>query len=64
LPTWDQLKRLVAGLPDDPPLERDVASHPRMDVFSDVSDDPNADRHGNVFLGTLSRSISHKVTSQ
>jgi hypothetical protein len=61
LPSWDVLKRLVAGLPDDPPpLERDVASHPRIDVFSDTSSDPNADRHGHVFLGTLTRSTEHK----
>ena len=61
LPSWDVLKRLVVGLPDDPPpLERDVASYPRIDVFSDVSDDPNADRHGHVFLGTLTRSTEHK----
>jgi hypothetical protein len=61
LPSWDVLKRLVVGLPDGPaPIERDVASHPRIDVFSDTSNDPNADRHGNVFLGTLSRDVSHK----
>jgi hypothetical protein len=63
LPSWDVLKRLVVGLPDDPPpLEREV--HPRIDVFSDTSNDPNADRHGHVFLGTLSRSVSHKAASQ
>jgi hypothetical protein len=61
LPSWDVLKRLVVGLPDDPPpLEREAPFHPRVDVFSDVSDDPHADRHGNVFLGTLSRDVSHK----
>jgi septal ring factor EnvC (AmiA/AmiB activator) len=60
LPSWDVLKRLVAGLPDDPPpLERDV-SHPRIDAFADVCSDPGADRHGNVFLGTLSRDVSHR----
>jgi septal ring factor EnvC (AmiA/AmiB activator) len=60
LPSWEVLKRLVVGLPDDPPpLEREVA-HPRIDVFSDTSNDPNADRHGNVFLGTLSRDLSHR----
>jgi hypothetical protein len=48
-------------LPDDPPaLEREVAAHPRLDVFSDTSADPHADRHGNAFLGTLSRDVSHK----
>jgi hypothetical protein len=65
LPSWDQLRRLVAGLPDDPPpLERDVASRPRIDAFSDVSDDPRADRHGAPFLGSLTRSVIHKVSSQ
>ena len=65
LPTWDVLKRLVVGLLDDPPpLEREVVSHPRIDALSDTFDDPNADRHGNVFLSTLTRSVSHKVTSQ
>jgi hypothetical protein len=60
LPSWDVLKRLVVGLPDDPPaLERDVASHPRIDP-SDTFFDPHADRHGMQFLGTLSRDISHK----
>jgi hypothetical protein len=65
LPTWDQLKRLVVGLPDDPPpIGREVVSQPRIDVFSDTSDDPNADRHGNVFLGTLSRDVSHRRGAQ
>jgi hypothetical protein len=60
LPDWPAIRRLVVGLPDDPPpLERDVASHPRIDV-SDTFSDPHADRHGNVFLGTLSRDVSHK----
>jgi hypothetical protein len=61
LPTWDQLKRLVVGLPDDPPpLERDVASHPRIDALSDTFSDPRADRHGAQFLGTLTRDVSHR----
>jgi hypothetical protein len=60
LPSWDVLKRLVVGLPDDPPpLEREVASHPRIDA-SETFFDPHADRHGNAFLGTLSRDVSHK----
>jgi hypothetical protein len=60
LPTWPVIRRLVVGLPDDPPLlERDVASHPRIDA-SDTFFDPHADRHGNAFLGTLSRDVSHK----
>ena len=61
LPTWDQLKRLIVGLPDDPPpIEREVVSHPRIDIFSDTSDDPHADRQGAPFLGELTRDVSHK----
>jgi hypothetical protein len=61
LPTWPQIRRLVAGLPDDlPPPEHDVASHSRIDLLSDTFADPHADRHGNAFLGTLSRDVSHK----
>ena len=61
LPSWDVLKRLVVGLPDDPPpIESDVASHPRIDALSDTFSDPHADRHGNTFLGTLSRDVSHR----
>jgi hypothetical protein len=60
LPDWPVIRRLVAGLPDDPPpLERDVAAHPRIDA-SDTFFDPHADRHGMQFLGTLSRDVSHK----
>ena len=60
LPDWPVIRRMVAGLPPDPPpLEREV-SHPRIDAMSDTFSDPNADRHGNVFLGTLSRDVSHK----
>jgi hypothetical protein len=60
LPDWPAIRRLVVGLPPDPPpLERDV-SYPRIDALSDTFSDPNADRHGNVFLGTLSRDVSHK----
>jgi hypothetical protein len=59
LPSWGQLKRLVVGLPDDPPpIERDVAAHPRIDL-SDTFSDPNADRHGAPFLGELTRDVSH-----
>jgi hypothetical protein len=59
LPSWDVLKRLVVGLPEDPPpLERDV-SHPRIDA-SDTFFDPHADRHGGQFLGTLTRDASHR----
>jgi hypothetical protein len=58
LPSWDVLKRLVVGLPDDPPpLERDVA-RPPIDL-SDTFADPRADRHGAQFLGTLTRDVSH-----
>jgi hypothetical protein len=61
LPDWPAIRRLVVGLPEDPsPLEREVAAHPRIDVLSDTFSDPNSDRHGNVFLGTLSRDVSHK----
>jgi hypothetical protein len=60
LPDWPAIRRLVVGLPPDPPPpERDV-SYPRIDALSDTFSDPNADRHGNVFLGTLSRDVSHK----
>jgi hypothetical protein len=59
LPTWPQIKQMVPGLPDDPPLERDVASHPRIDALSDTFSDPSADRHGNAFLGELTRDVSH-----
>jgi hypothetical protein len=60
LPDWPAIKQLVPDLPADPPaIERDV-SYPRIDVFSDTSNDPHGDRHGNVFLGTLSRDVSHK----
>jgi hypothetical protein len=60
LPSWDVLKRLVVGLPDDPPpLEREVVSHPRIDALSDTFADPRADRHGAQFLGTLTRDVSH-----
>jgi hypothetical protein len=61
LPTWPQIRRLVAGLPDDPPPpEREVVSHPRIDA-SDTFFDPHADRHGAPFLGTLTRDVSHKA---
>jgi hypothetical protein len=61
LPTWPQIRRLVVGLPDDPPpLEREIAPHPRIDAFADVCSDPGADRHGGQFLGTLTRDVSHR----
>jgi len=48
-------------LPDDPPpIEREVVSHPRIDIFSDTSDDPRADRQGAPFLGELTRDTAHK----
>jgi hypothetical protein len=61
LPSWGQLKRLVVGLPDDPPpIERDVAAPLRIDALSDTSDDPHADRHGAPFVGsTLTRDVAH-----
>jgi septal ring factor EnvC (AmiA/AmiB activator) len=65
LPSWDQLKRLIVGLPDDPPpLEREVVAPPRIDLFSDTSDDPHADRQGNAFRGSLSRDVSHRRGAQ
>ena len=61
LPSWPAIRQLVVGLPPDPPpLEREAAAGPHIDVFSDTSDDPHADRHGNVFLGALTRDVSHK----
>jgi hypothetical protein len=61
LPDWPAIRRQVVGLPDDPPpIEREIASSPRIDGLSDIFSDPHADRHGNVFLGTLSRDVSHK----
>ena len=59
LPSWQQLRQMVPDLPADLPAlkQTDVM---RIDALSDTSDDPNADRHGNVFLGTLSRDVSHK----
>jgi hypothetical protein len=58
LPSWETIRRMVSGLPaDPPPLERDV-SHPH-DV-SDTFFDPHADRHGGQFLGTLTRDASHR----
>jgi hypothetical protein len=61
LPDWPQIRRMVVGLPDDPPaLERDVAAHPRIDALSDTFSDPSSDRHGVQFLGTLTRDVSHK----
>jgi hypothetical protein len=57
-PSWQQLRQRIPDLPSDPPLEREVA-HPRIDI-SDTFADPLADRHGQAFLGSLSRSVEHK----
>jgi hypothetical protein len=58
LPTWEQLRSQIADLPPDPaPVPAPVLP---IDAFSDTFSDPNADRHGNVFLGSLSRDVSHK----
>jgi hypothetical protein len=59
LPTWEQLRRQIADLPPDPPA---LVTAPimRIDALSDTFSDPNADRHGNAFLGTLSRDVSHQ----
>jgi hypothetical protein len=61
LPDWPAIRRLVVGLPDDPPpIERDVTTPLRIDALSDTSDDPRADRHGAPFVGsTLTRDVSH-----
>jgi hypothetical protein len=58
-PSWAQLRQMIADLPEDLPAP---AAEPTMpiDAFADVCSDPGADRHGNVFLGTLSRGVSHK----
>ena len=64
LPSWQVLRTMVAGLPPDPPpLEREVAAHPRIDAFSDTFSDPHADRTGLPFLGELTRDVSHKRSS-
>jgi hypothetical protein len=63
-PSWTQLQQMLPSLPDDvPPPEREVAV-PRIDALSDTFSDPSGDRHGHAFLGTLTRSTSHKPTSQ
>jgi hypothetical protein len=59
LPTWAQLRRQIADLPDDMPASA-VAPVLPIDALSDTFADPNADRHGQAFLGSLSRSIEHK----
>jgi hypothetical protein len=61
LPDWPAIRRLVVGLPDDPPpIEREIVSSPRINVLSDTFSDPRADRHGAPFLGELTRDVSHK----
>jgi hypothetical protein len=68
-----QKARMAHGLPpgrDPDPLrgmtrnEPDAAPAMRIDEMSDTHDDPHADRHGQQFLGSLTRSIDHKATSQ
>jgi hypothetical protein len=58
LPSWQQLRGMIADLPADLP---GPAPEPavRIDAFSDTSDNPNSDRHGNRFLGELTRDVSH-----
>jgi hypothetical protein len=58
-PTWEQLRRMIADLPEDLPAS---AAEPgvRIDAFSDVCGDERADRHGTQFLGTLTRDVSHR----
>jgi septal ring factor EnvC (AmiA/AmiB activator) len=55
-PTWEQLRRMVAGLPEDLPA-------PRAEV---VSQETREDWTGHTFIAdsSLTRSISHKATSQ
>jgi hypothetical protein len=61
LPTWAQLCSQIADLPPDlAPIAAPVLP---IDALSDRFSDPNADRHGNVFLGSLSRDVSHKGTA-
>ena len=56
VPTWQQLRRMVAGLPDDLPAT------PAAEV---VSENVREDWSGNIFSpSTLTRSIVHKVTNQ
>jgi hypothetical protein len=61
LPTWQQLRRQIADLPDDlPGLFQPATAAVPIDALSDTHDDPHADRHGNAFLGTITRDVSHK----
>ena len=59
LPSWQQLRGMIADLPADLP---GPGAEPamRIDALSDTSNDEHADRHGNVFLGELTRDVSHK----
>jgi hypothetical protein len=57
-PSWQQLRQQIPDLPPDPAPAAEAAV--RIDTFSDTSDDPHADRHGHVFLNTLTRSTEHK----
>jgi hypothetical protein len=59
LPDWRQIKQLVPDLPPDPPAPAAAPVMP-IDALSDTFADPHADRHGQAFLGSLSRSIEHK----
>jgi hypothetical protein len=55
-PSWSQLRKMIANLPDDLPAT------PPAEV---VSENVREDWSGNVFSpSTLTRSIVHKVTSQ
>ena len=44
--------------------EPDAAPAMRIDAMSDVADDERADRHGQTFLGSLTRSTEHKRGAQ
>jgi hypothetical protein len=60
-----QKARLAVGRPPgkDPHqllfAEPDAAPAMRIDALSDTSDDPHADRQGALFLGELTRDVSH-----
>jgi hypothetical protein len=58
LPSWQQLRGMIADLPADLPGPEPKPGV-RIDAFSDTSDNPNSDRHGNRFLGELTRDVSH-----
>jgi hypothetical protein len=58
LPSWQQLRGMIADLPADLPGPEPEPGV-RIDAFSDTFSDPHADRHGAPFLGELTRDVSH-----